>query len=130
MNKITPEYKEWLTELKGKIRSVQIKASIAVNSALIEFYWDLGKMISEKENVWGSKLIEKVAKDLQEEFPDMKGLSRRNLFNTKKFYQFYENIIVQQPVALIDQQPIGQLQRPDSLNNSIISQLLLQIPWG
>jgi hypothetical protein len=53
MNNLTPEYKTWLTELKSKIRSVQIKAALAVNSALIEFYWELGKMISEKESVWG-----------------------------------------------------------------------------
>ena len=56
-------YKEWLIELKGKVRSSQIKAAIAVNSALIEFYWDLGMMISEKESLWGDKLIEQVAQD-------------------------------------------------------------------
>lgn len=85
MNIQDTNYKQWLTELKGKIRSVQVKAAIAVNSALIQFYWELGKMLSEKESVWGAKLIEQVAKDLQSEFPEMKGLSRRNLFNTKKF---------------------------------------------
>ena len=46
---ITPEYKEWFVTLKSKIRSVQIKAALAVSSALIEFYWELGRMISEKD---------------------------------------------------------------------------------
>lgn len=41
------EYVNWLKELKTKIRSTQAKAALAVNSALIEFYWDLGRMISE-----------------------------------------------------------------------------------
>lgn len=45
MNKLDTEYKSWLTVLKSKIRSVQIKAAIAVNSAVIGFYWELGKMI-------------------------------------------------------------------------------------
>jgi hypothetical protein len=44
----TTGYKEWVVELKSKIRSVQVKAALAVNSTLIEFYWDLGKMIHEK----------------------------------------------------------------------------------
>jgi len=99
------EYKNWLITLKSRIRQSQIKAAIAVNTALIEFYWDLGKMISEKERVWGSKLIEQVAKDLKQEFPDMQGLSRSDLFNAKKFYQFYNSTqLVQQPVGPINQQ--------------------------
>ena len=106
------QYIKWLTELKAKIRSTQIKAAIAVNSVLIEFYWELGKIISEKENIWGNKLVEQVAKDLQSEFKEMKGLSRSNLFYCKKFYNFYKNELVQQAV--------GQLKQP----------LYTQIPWG
>lgn len=124
------EYKNWLVALKSKIRSTQIKAAIAVNSALIGFYWELGKSIGEKENVWGSKLIERVAKDLKEEFPEMKGLSRRNLFNCKQFYKFYASDLVQQAVALFDGQVSSELQSAtiEPLNN--IQQLLIQIPWG
>lgn len=93
-------YKTWIKEVKDKVRSSQIKAATVVNSALIEFYWDLGKMISEKEAVWGGKLVEQVAKDLKAEFPEMQGLSRRNLFNAQKFYRFYNDQSVQQAVAL------------------------------
>ena len=134
-------YKAWLIELKGKIRSTQIKAALAVNSTLIEFYWDLGKMISEKESVWGNKLIEQVAKDLKSEFPDMKGLSRRNLFNTQKFYNFYNQPIVQQVVALlqndieevkspISQQLVDQFKKDGCKGDSIVQHLVAQIPWG
>lgn len=91
-------YKKWFTDLKRKIHSVQIKTAIAVNSTLIQFYWELGKMIAEKENVWGKKLIEQVAKDLKEAFPAIKSLSRSNLFYCKQFYTFYSGAIVQQPV--------------------------------
>ncbi|MDL2308906.1 DUF1016 N-terminal domain-containing protein [Bacteroidales bacterium OttesenSCG-928-B11] len=109
MNISENHYKKWILELKNKIRSTQIKAAIAVNSALIEFYWELGKMISEKENVWGNKLIEQVAKDLQSEFPDMKGLSRSNLFYCKQFYLFYHEELIQQAVGQFMQQTVGQI---------------------
>jgi predicted nuclease of restriction endonuclease-like (RecB) superfamily len=114
---IDDDYKKWILEIKSKIRSAQMKAALSVNSALIEFYWDLGEMIYEKQesSAWGNKLIEKVASDLKSEFPTMKGLSRSNLFYAKQFYVFYRNIIVQQVVGLIGQQLIDQLK---------------QIPWG
>ena len=94
------EYIQLLRQLKDKIRSTQIKASIAVNSVLIEFYWELGKIIYEKQTVWGSKFLENLSKDLQKEF-DIKGLSVRNLKYCRQFYEFYINSIGQQPVAQI-----------------------------
>ena len=122
MKALNTDYKQWLAELKGKIRSTQIKAAIAVNSALIQFYWELGKMIAEKENVWGDKLIEQVAKDLQSEFPDIKGLSKSNLKYCKRFYEFYANVIGKQ---LVD-----QLQHDESKAIVFRQQLVAQIPWG
>lgn len=109
MNTLDKAYKDWLIDLKSKIRSAQAKAAIAVNTALIEFYWELGKMIAEKESVWGSKLIEQIAKDLKTEFPEMKGLSRSNLSYAKQFYKFYQAELVQQPVGLIVQQAVAQI---------------------
>ena len=109
MNTLDKAYKDWLIDLKSKIRSAQAKAAIAVNTALIEFYWELGKMIAEKESVWGSKLIEQIAKDLKTEFPEMKGLSRSNLSYAKQFYKFYQALLVQQPVGLIVQQAVAQI---------------------
>lgn len=107
LNLVTTDYKIWITELKGKIRSVQIKAAIAVNSALIEFYWDLGKMISEKQEFynWGDKLIDQISLDLKEEFPEIKGFSTRNIKYIRNFYSFY-------------------------INSEIRQQLVAQIPWG
>jgi hypothetical protein len=64
MNQLTQEYKIWLAGLKLKIRSVQVKAALAVNAALIEFYWKLGKMISEKQTQWGQQILGKSLKRL------------------------------------------------------------------
>lgn len=122
MNKLDQEYKNWLLELKSKIKSVQVKAAITVNSALIGFYWELGKMISEKENIWGSKLIEQVSKDLNDAFPEMKGLSSSNLKYCKRFYNFY--------FSSIGQQAVDQSQLTINQPNELMQQLVAQIPWG
>ncbi len=119
---IDTDYKNWLTELKSKVRSTQVKASLAVNSALILFYWELGKQISEKENIYGSSLIPSVSKDLKEEFPDMKGFSVRNLSYCKNFYSFYNTQILQQPVAIS--------QDSNNQEDKMLQQLVAQLPWG
>jgi predicted nuclease of restriction endonuclease-like (RecB) superfamily len=86
---LSNDYKDWLNELKGKIRSTQIKASLAVNATIIAFYWELGKMITEKQTAWGTKFLEQLSKDLKAEFPDMAGFSVTNLKYCKLFYQYY-----------------------------------------
>ena len=94
MNK---EYKNWLQELKQRIRSSQIKAAVKVNTELIELYWSLGHEIVEKEKEaqWGDKLISQLSKDLLQEFPDMKGFSQTNLKYIRRWFQFYKDQIGQ-----------------------------------
>jgi len=129
-------YKDWLIALKGKIRSAQLKAAVAVNTELIRLYWDLGKMIAEKQTAWGTKFIDQLSKDLKDEFPGLDGFSRSNLFNTLKFYKFYS--IVQQPVGQIVQQAVAQLENRKESTDEISQQtadlnwqqLVAQIPWG
>jgi len=57
---VSSEYKEWLNEIKQKFQSSQIKASIQVNSTLLEFYWNLGNEIVQKQknSTWGSGFLE------------------------------------------------------------------------
>lgn len=99
INLFDQDYKTWISTLKNKVRSTQIKATFAVNSILIEFYWELGKMISEKQTAYGTAFLEQVSKDLKAEFPDMNGFSVRNLKYTRQFYQFYTKSNRQQVVA-------------------------------
>lgn len=128
------EYKLWIRELKQKVYSAQIKASIAVNSSLIEFYFYLGKSISEKENIWGSKLIEQISKDLISAFPDLKGFSVRNLKYCRHFYQFYSSTIGQQAVAQLQSDVFHKLVKEEQIKNQtadlIVQQVVAQIPWG
>ena len=86
------EYISWITELKQKVRSAQIKAALSVNTELILFYWDLGMMLSEKIKLsnWGDKVLENVSRELKDEFPAMKGFSVTNLKYTKLFYEYFK----------------------------------------
>lgn len=122
MEELVNDYKAWLIELKGKIRSVQIKAAIAVNSELIDFYWELGKSIYEKQTLWGSRFLENLSKDLMSEFPEMKGFSVTNLKYCRLFYNYF--LIRPQPGDEIQPQ-IGQ-QPGDELPFKAVRLL----PWG
>ena len=78
----TTDYFSWISELKKRYRATQIKAAISVNTALLEFYWNLGKDISEKyalEASYGSSFFKKLSADLKIAIPDASGLSQRNL---------------------------------------------------
>ena len=86
-----PDYKVWISELKKRFRSSQIKAAIKVNSELIRFYWSLGRDIVQKkaESKWGSGFFDMLSRDLREEFPNVKGFSVTNLRYVKRFYQCF-----------------------------------------
>ncbi len=86
-------YADWLKGVKERIRLSRIKVALAANSELLLFYWDLGKMMHELSATapWGKNWMNDLSKDLREEFPDMEGFSKTNLYNIKRLYEFYEN---------------------------------------
>lgn len=103
-------YAAWIVDLKRRYRAIQIKAAVAVNSALIEFYWNLGKDISEKYpgEVYGSKFFEKLSADLRQELPGIRGFSKVNLTYCLRFYEMYgAGKIVQQVVEQLVLVPWG-----------------------
>lgn len=85
------EYKKLLLELKEKVRSSQLKAAIKVNYELLDLYWTLGEYIvkNQEQHSWGDAFIKSLAKDLQKEFPDMKGFSETNIKYIRRWYSFY-----------------------------------------
>lgn len=89
----TLDYTDWLHDVKERIRTARIKASLAANSELIKFYWEFGKMMNVVSNTatWGNNWIGQLSKDLKNDFPDMEGFSKTNLYNIKRFYQFYSD---------------------------------------
>ena len=88
---ISQTYAELLTEIKNRIRTAQYAALKAVNKELIGLYWDIGKVIVERQEgeTWGKAIVEKLSKDLREELPEHKGFSAQNLWRMKQFYEAY-----------------------------------------
>ncbi|MBD1848338.1 hypothetical protein H6F89_34320 [Cyanobacteria bacterium FACHB-63] len=97
-------YEAFLSDLKQRIRTAQIRAALAVNRELILLYWQIGKEILERQQQegWGTKVITRLSKDLKREFPDISGFSSRNLQYMRAFAEAYpEEQIVQRSAAQI-----------------------------
>src|SRR3954470_13516608 len=97
-------YEKFLGELKERIRTAQLRASISVNRELILLYWQIGRDIlaRQKEHGWWAKVIDRLASDLRREFPGMEGFSPRNLKYMRAFARAW-------PVESIVQQAAAQL---------------------
>lgn len=97
----TANYGGFLKDIKQRIRSAQYEALKAVNKELIQLYWDIGRMIVErqKKHRWGKSVVETLAQDLQAEFPGMQGFSTQNLWYMRQFYDEYHSNINLQPLV-------------------------------
>jgi len=135
------DYKQWLIDLKSRIRQSQIKAAVKVNTELLRLYWDLGQDIvaRQMEAAWGSGFFEQLSKDLIKEFPDMKGFSTSNLYYIKQFYLFYSQDLpnFQQVAGKIQLHNSNNLQvienKGDTIRQQFADELenhpIFQIPW-
>lgn len=97
-------YESWLADLKERIHHAHQAATLAVNRELIQLYWRIGQDILDRQQAqgWGSKVIERLAHDLKNAFPEMKGFSRTNLLYMRAFAEAW-------PDPQILQQAVGQL---------------------
>jgi len=88
------DYPGLLTEIKERIRSAQYEALKAVNKELVGLYWDIGRMIVERQDVegWGKAVVEQLAADLRTEFPGVGGFSASNLWRMKAFFEAYTGL--------------------------------------
>lgn len=122
-------YASWIADLKKRWRATQIKAAVAVNSALIEFYWNLGRDISEKYP--GKKrnlsFFATLSKDLRLDVADIKGLSERNIRYSLAFYELYSYL--PQVVANSGHGNYRQQLVDDTTLQQLVAELVL-VPWG
>ena len=93
------DYKQWVSEVRGRYRQSQIKAAVKVNSEMLQFYWSLGHDIVERqmENTYGSGFFKRLSTDLQRELPDAKGFSPTNIKYIKYFYELYSPMLENRP---------------------------------
>ena len=91
MTELVEGYGNLLVEIKRRIRSAQYEALKAVNKELISVYWDIGYLIVTRQQgeSWGKSIVERLALDLQAEFPGISGFSARNIWRMRDFYLTY-----------------------------------------
>jgi predicted nuclease of restriction endonuclease-like (RecB) superfamily len=104
------DYPRFLAEIKARIADARTRATLAVNSELIRLYWEIGHEILDREQRegWGAKVVNRLAADLRREFPDMTGLSLRNLRYMRAFARAW----------------------PAESPSSIVQQAAAQLPWA
>jgi predicted nuclease of restriction endonuclease-like (RecB) superfamily len=94
-------YMEWLADLKTRIRAAQMRATLSANREMVLMYWRLGRDILERQarDGWGSKVVDRLARDLRVEFPAMRGFSPRNLKYMRAFAEAWPDAGFVQQVA-------------------------------
>ena len=104
MPDVTPspvDYAQLLAEVKERVRSAQYAALKAVNTELVGLYWDLGRMIVERQEQagWGKSVVERLSQDLRREFPGVAGFSVQNLWYMRQFHMEYRGNEKLQPLV-------------------------------
>lgn len=107
LSQVIEGYEDFLRDLKERIRGAQVRAALAVNRELVSLYWNVGREILTRQQQlgWGAKVIERLASDLRQSFPELKGFSTRNLKYMRALAEAY----------------------PDE---QFVQQVVAQIPWG
>ncbi|HFC8833164.1 TPA: YhcG family protein [Neisseria subflava] len=101
------DYGQWLADIKNRVLTARHKAVLAVNTELVSLYWHIGRDILQRQAAqgWGSKVIDRLGRDLREAFPEMKGFSRANLLYMRAFAEAWTDF-------------------------EIVQQIVGQLPWG
>ena len=102
LSEMSDNYLQFIEEIKNEIRRQRVSVVLNANSSMICLYWNIGKAILEKQENegWGAKIIDRMAKDLKDAFPDMSGFSPRNIKYMRKFAECWPDFeIVQRVVA-------------------------------
>lgn len=127
-------YEVWRKEIITLIEQAKFKAALNVNAELLSLYWKIGTDIikKQKEQGWGTQVVEQLAKDLSLRFPDDRGYSARNLWNMKRFATEYPNFpFLQVPLAEIEEGSILQaaLAELKEDGKDFVQIPLAQITW-
>jgi predicted nuclease of restriction endonuclease-like (RecB) superfamily len=123
MEKLTT-YWELVEQLKQEIKTARVQAVLTVNAQMLELYWKIGYAIlqQQQQEGWGAKVIDRLATDLRTAFPDMKGISARNLKYMRAFAEAWPDF-VQVPLAQNSALPLT------AETGSVVQAPLAQIAW-
>lgn len=144
---LSSDYRLWIGEIKHRVCQCQIKASVKVNTELLQLYWDIASdIVAKQKNArWGDGFLKQISKDLTEDFPEMKGFSVRNLQSMCKWYLFYSKAlqITKQLVSQMSGENAKQLVSQNAVDvvepsaavqpqevNAQVMRAFFSVPWG
>lgn len=123
------------SEVIKLIESARQKTFQAVNTALIDLYWQIGETISRKikNSEWGDGVVDQLADYIAKTQPGLRGFTRSNLFRMRQFYETYQG---DEKVAALPRQLswthnliiMGQSKRPEE--REFYLRLAIQEKWG
>src|SRR5258705_6387864 len=108
---VRSDFAALLADVKGRIQSAQTRAVMAVNSELVRLYWDIGQIIDARQRGegWGTAVIPRLALELKNELPELRGFSERNIKRMLAFHRQYPD------PAIIVQTNLGALPAPEKV---------------
>ena len=127
-------YRELLEDLKTRVRAAQLKAAVAVHRELIQLYWDIGRMIVQRqdEEGWGKSVVERLGADIQRAFPGIQGFSPVNVWRMRAFFLAYADTdaILSQPVTELPKKRKKKLSQAVTDPLSRPPDFIADLPWG
>ncbi len=111
---VRSDFAALVTEVKGRIQAAQTRAMLAVNAELVRLYWDIGRIIDERQQRegWGAAVIPRLTVSLHNELPDVKGFSERNVKRMLAFYREYRGLVASSLQAATQIAPASKVTQP------------------
>ena len=138
---VPTDFPNLLKEIKARIQQAQTRAILSVNSELVRLYWDIGRLIDQrqKQEGWGAGVIPRLARELRNELPELKGFSERNIKRMLAFCREYNDpsalsphLVARSPASKKVPQAAAQLETPrkvPQLAAQSTDSILWSIPW-
>ncbi len=127
----SPEYRQFIEQLKARVLSARLSASRAVNRDVILLYWDIGRGIVEKQQTlgWGDSIVEMVSADLRQACPGSFGFSPQNVWRMLQFFRTHtDNLFLSQAVRELEKK--GQKTPSPEELSQLVRELITAVPWG
>ena len=101
ISEMSDTYLSFIDNIKNEIEKQRLSVVLSANASMICLYWDIGKAILNKqaEEGWGSKVIDRISKDINDAFPDMSGFAPRNIKYMRKFAEVWNDYGIMQRTA-------------------------------
>jgi predicted nuclease of restriction endonuclease-like (RecB) superfamily len=140
-------YADLLTGIKTRVQTARVRAGLAANRELILLYWDIGRLVAERQDTegWGASIIDRLSTDIRHEFPGLQGFSARNILRMKSFYLAYKELFVISPPPAAEleieiwPQAVAKLDEPQNeflpplvaeMDKEADCPPMFQIPWA